>query len=136
MLNYRELRVWQKAVDLTVEVYRLTEFFPKNEIYGISAQARRSAISVAANIAEGHGRLHLGDYVHHLSIARGSIMELETYLLMSERLSFCKESELRTAFVMIGDTNRMLSGLLTKLTSKRRPNPEHRTPTTGPRLRS
>jgi four helix bundle protein len=116
MLNYRELRVWQKAVDLTVEVYRLTESFPKKEIYGISAQARRSAISVAANIAEGHGRLHLGDYIHHLSIARGSIMELETHLLMSERLSFCNETELRTAFAMIADIN---------------PKTESRTPNTG-----
>jgi hypothetical protein len=72
--SYRDLLVWQKAVDLVTDCYGLTKQLPKTEIYGLTAQIQRAAVSIPANIAEGHGREHLGDYLHHLSIANGSLM--------------------------------------------------------------
>jgi four helix bundle protein len=73
--SYRDLIVWQKAMDLVVESYRLSRLLPKSEVYGLGSQLQRAAVSVPANIAEGQGREHLGEYVHHLSIANGSLME-------------------------------------------------------------
>ena len=78
--SYRDLLVWQKEMDLVVESYRIAALLPKSETYGFAIQIQRSAVSVPANIAEGHGRDHLGDYLRHLSIANGSLMELETPL--------------------------------------------------------
>jgi len=73
--SYRDLKVWQKAMDLAVDCYRLSRRLPRSEMYGLSSQMQRSAASIPANIAEGHGREHLGDYLHHLSMANGSLME-------------------------------------------------------------
>ncbi len=78
--SYRDLIVWQKGMDLVVECYRLSKKLPASEQYGLSAQIQRSAASIPANIAEGHARRHTGDYVHHLSMAVGSLAELETHL--------------------------------------------------------
>ncbi|MDD4891723.1 MAG: four helix bundle protein, partial [Phycisphaerae bacterium] len=86
--SYRDLEVWQKGTDLVVEVYRLAKLFPSDEIFGLTSQIRRSSVSVPANTAEGHGRLHRGDYVRHLSIARGSLAETETHLLLALRLEY------------------------------------------------
>ena len=86
--SYRDLEVWQKAMALVVESYRFTNLFPKSETYGLSSQIQRAATSIPANIAEGHGRDHLGDYLHHLSVANGSLMELETHLEIASRLSY------------------------------------------------
>jgi hypothetical protein len=76
--SYRDLRVWGLAMDLVVESYRTNRSFPKEEIYALTAQFRRAAVSIPSNIAEGHGRKHTREYLHHLSIANGSLMELET----------------------------------------------------------
>ncbi len=81
--SYRDLKVWEKAMDLVVESYRLTQLFPRGETYGLTAQIQRAAVSIPANIAEGHGRDHLGNYLRHLSVANGSLMELETHLLIA-----------------------------------------------------
>jgi len=80
--SYRDLQVWQKAMALVVESYSVTRLLPKNESYGLIGQIQRAAVSIPANIAEGHGREHLGDYVRHLSFANGSLMELETHFLL------------------------------------------------------
>lgn len=77
--GFRELRVWQAGMELVEGVYGLTRAFPKHELYGLAGQLQRAAVSVPANIAEGHTRHHLGEYLHHLSIARGSLAEVETY---------------------------------------------------------
>lgn len=77
--SYRDLKVWNKAMDLVVEAYTLAKQLPKMETYGLVNQIQQSAVSVLANIAEGHGREHLGDYLRHLSIANGSLKELETH---------------------------------------------------------
>ena len=109
--SYRDLEVWQKAMDLVVESYRLTNLFPKSETYGLASQIQRAAASVPANIAEGHGREHLGDYLHHLSIANGSLLELETHILVSGRLSYAQQVQVDRILGMTGEVGRMLVGL-------------------------
>jgi len=113
--SYRDLAVWQSAMDLAVQAHRLSRRFPKTELYGLTAQLKRAALSVPANIAEGHGREHLGDYVRHLSIANGSLMELETELLMAQRLGYLAADEAKALFKQTGQVGRMLAGLTGKL---------------------
>jgi four helix bundle protein len=113
--SYRDLRVWEKAMDLVVECYKLAQALPKTETYGLISQIQRSAVSIPANIAEGHGRDHLGDYLHHLSVANGSLMELQTHLLICARLSFLSENQLRPALTLADELSRMLAGLTGKL---------------------
>lgn len=113
--SYRDLKVWDKAMDLVVESYKLTSQLPKSEIYGLSSQIQRAAVSVPANIAEGHGRDHLGDYLRHLSFANASLKELETHLLIANRLSYLESSELEKALGLTQEVGRMLSGLTRKL---------------------
>lgn len=113
--SYRDLKVWQSATDLVVQCYRLTKLLPKDEIFGLTAQIRRAAVSIPANVAEGHGREHLGDYLHHLSIANGSLMELESHLVVTQRLEYLKEREIAPVLALSGDVSRMLSGLIKAL---------------------
>ncbi len=80
--SYRDLLVWQRAMDLTVRCYEETKSFPKEEIYGLTSQMRRCCASVAANIADGYGRESSGAYVHHLKIAQGSLKEFETHIIL------------------------------------------------------
>ena len=115
--SYRDLKVWQKAMDLVVESYRLSRLLPKGEAYGLASQIQRAAVSIPANIAEGHGRDHLGDYLHHLSMANGSLMELETHLLIAERLSYLQMSQIEPVLKLAAEVGRMLSGLTKKLKS-------------------
>ena len=90
---YRGLRAWQVAMDLLVETYRMTECLPGEERWNYRAQLRSAARSVPANIAEGYGRVHRGDYVRHLSIARGSLMELETDVIALVRLKLLSREQ-------------------------------------------
>jgi four helix bundle protein len=110
--------VWQKAMDLAVRAYQLTENLPRQEEFGLKAQVRRAAASIAANIAEGHGRDHLGDYLHHLSMAKGSLAELETHILLSLRLGYLLESQVHEMLSSTDEVGRMLSGLSAKLRPK------------------
>jgi len=98
-----------------VESYRLAKEFPRSETYALSAQIQRAAVSIPANIAEGHGREHLGDYLHHLSIANGSLLELETHLLIANRLSYLQNSDLESILELTSEVGRMLAGLIRKL---------------------
>jgi four helix bundle protein len=109
--SYRDLRVWQTAMDLVVEVYHLARLLPPDERFEIAAQFRRAAVSVPANIAEGHSRLLRGEYLHHLSIARGSLKELETLLTISERLGYVAAAQLANATKLCDSTSRMLTRL-------------------------
>lgn len=113
--SYRDLMVWQKAMEVVVECYRLSEIFPKTETQGLASQLRRAAVSVPANIAEGQGREHLGDYLHHLSIANGSLMEVETHLLVTEKLSFLTTQQTGAILSATAEVSRMLSGLTRSL---------------------
>jgi four helix bundle protein len=86
--SYRDLEVWQKAMAMVVECYKITKQFPKDEIYGLTFQLRRAAVSIPANIAEGRERQHTREFVQHLSIAYGSLAELETHLQIAQRLNY------------------------------------------------
>ncbi len=113
--SFRDLRVWQRGMDLVVESYRIARLLPANEIYALTGQICRAAVSIPANIAEGYGRLHRGDYVHHLSIAKGSLTELETYLEVVRRLNYACGADLMTAVDLSDHVGRMLTLAIRKL---------------------
>jgi four helix bundle protein len=102
IISYRDLVVWQEAMNLAEATYRLTATFPREEVYGLTAQSRRSAASVPANVAEGYGRDSKGAYVQHLRIAQGSLKELETHLMLSQRCRACGWRGSRIAAYEIG----------------------------------
>jgi four helix bundle protein len=111
--SYRELLVWQKAKTLAVSVYRSTEQFPRAEIYGLTSQTRRAAVSVASNIAEGQGRLTSGEFRHFLGQARGSLLELDTQLDIALDLRYLDQNEQQTLareiYQVLGLLNRLVS---------------------------
>jgi four helix bundle protein len=109
--DYRDLRVWQVAMDLVVEGYRLAHLLPPHERFGLTPQIRRAAISVPANIAEGYGRLRRGEYLNHLSIARGSLLELQTLLAIAERLGYVAVADLGKSAELCDFVSRMLTRL-------------------------
>jgi len=117
--TYKELKVWQKAIDLVEQVYLLTKSYPNEEKFGLVSQMRRAAVSVPANIAEGYGRTHLGDYLRHLSISRGSLLELETHLTIAARLGFAAEEHVLVLGPRIQEIDRMLYGLIESLERKK-----------------
>jgi len=116
--SYRDLLVWQRAVDLVADCYGLTKQLPKSETYGLTGQIQRAAVSIPANIAEGHGREHIGDYLRHLSIANGSLMELETHILIAQRLSYFSTADVERLLGQCGELSRMLSRLTKKLRAR------------------
>ena len=91
--SYKDLVVWQKGIDLVEEVYRLTAQFPNHERYGLAGQIQRAAVSVPSNIAEGHERRHLNEYLQHLSIAQASLAEVETQLEIARRLKYIPQND-------------------------------------------
>ncbi len=116
--NYKELKVWQKAYQLCVEIYKITKNFPKEERYGLTSQIRRAAVSVPSNIAEGYGRKTTPEYIQALYIAYGSNCELETQLLLSGDLDYIKGENLKKLQNDIGEVERMLKGLIKSLKEK------------------
>lgn len=116
--SFRDLIVWQKAMDLVVTCHKLTKGFPASELYGLSAQIQRAAVSVPANIAEGHARRHTGDYVRHLSYAAGSLAELETHLEAAMRLQMLSKKDLEVTLIQTAEIGRMLFTLIRKLRAK------------------
>lgn len=113
--SYRDLIAWQKAMDLAAAVYRVTEAFPAREQFGLSNQMRRASVSIPSNIAEGQGRGTTKDYVHFLHIARGSLQELETQLLLAQRLNFASEPEVHNLLSLCDEVSRLVSGLMNSL---------------------
>jgi len=113
--SHRDLKVWQKAMDLAVDVYEATKAFPKSETYGLTSQIRRAVVSVPANIAEGSARRTAKEYCHFLWIAKGSLMETETLLTLAVRLGYTKDGDLATAFGWIVEISKMLTALCAKL---------------------
>jgi four helix bundle protein len=116
--TYRDLLVWQKAKALAVGIYRATELFPKSELFGLTSQMRRAAVSVASNIAEGQGRGSKPDFAHFLCMARGSLLELETQLEIAVELGMGNAAELNRireeCYKTLGLLNRLLFTLETK----------------------
>ena len=116
--SYRDLKVWQAAMTLAEQVYSLSDDFPKTEIYGLTTQVRRAAVSVAANIAEGHGRETSGAFVQFLRIAQGSLKETETHIILSERLGFAQSEKASGALELCDELGRMMRGLIRALQEK------------------
>jgi four helix bundle protein len=109
--SYRDLEVWQKAMDLVMECYEMTKAFPKAEIFGLSSQLQRAAVSVLANIAEGHARQHTKEFLQGLSIAYASLAEVETHILIAERLKYVNSSQSMKLMDKTAELGRMLNGL-------------------------
>ena len=111
MGDFRRLKVWQLSTRLVVELYRVTSRFPKQEMFGLTAQCRRAAVSVVSNIAEGSGRGTPAEFRRYMVIARGSLHEVAAQLLLTRELGFLPESELRTLERQIDEVSRMLLAL-------------------------
>ena len=118
--SYRQLIVWQKAMDFVAEVYRVTRTFPKEEMYGVTSQLRRAAVSIPSNIAEGQGRQTTGEFRQFLGHARGSLLETETQILLSERLEYLDQKTTETLIGQAAELGRILNGLMNSLEKSRR----------------
>jgi len=117
--SYRDLVVWQKAMRLVAEIYRFTQGFPQAELYGLVSQLRRAAVSVPSNIAEGQARLSTGEFKQFLGHARGSLMEVETQILVAEELGYLKSDQIDALLNRAGEVGRLLNGLLRSLPNRR-----------------
>lgn len=107
MHNLKELKIWSKAIDLTVEVYKATQDFPKEETYGLTSQIRRCAVSIPSNIAEGAGRNSNNEFVHFLGISNGSSFELQTQLVVSNKLGLLSEENLNHLLQPLDEIQKM-----------------------------
>ena len=116
--SYKDLIVWQKGIRLVSEIYRLTEKFPKSEMFGLMSQIRRAAVSIPANLAEGYARKHRAEYAQFVKIAFGSGAELETHLLIAQNIGFLKKEEATEAEALLNEVMRMLNKLSSSLLAK------------------
>ncbi len=113
--SYRDLIAWQRAFDVGMTVYSLTQSMPKEELYGLTSQLRRNAVSIASNIAQGYGRGSHGDYIRFLKIARGSLYELDTQLLFTVKLGLQQEKAYANVKEKLDECERVLAGLIRSL---------------------
>ena len=118
MNNLKELKIWQKAIDLSVEVYKITSHFPSDERFGLTSQARRAAVSISSNIAEGAGRTSTKEFNYFLGIANGSSFELQTQLVIASRLSFIGIEDLNSLLSQIDELQKMNYGFQKMLLKK------------------
>jgi four helix bundle protein len=116
--KYDDLIVWRKAMELIRDIYQATGLFPKEECYGLTVQMRRAAVSVASNIAEGQGRQSTNEFLHHLSFAYGSLIELETQIRVSKMLGFAKPAAVAPLLARTSEIGRLLNGLRRALKCK------------------
>jgi four helix bundle protein len=117
--SHRDLKVWQKGMDLVVAVYAWAKQLPVEERYGLIQQVTRACVAIPANFAEGHSRGTRKDYAHFVSIARGSLMETETYVMIAERLGFVRSEPTRDLLERMTELGRMLTSLRQRLTEPR-----------------
>jgi len=113
--SYNDLITWQKGIELVKEVYKATQSFPKEEIYGLTSQIRRSAVSIPSNIAEGHARNTTGEFIQFLGIAKGSLAELDTQIIIAAELGFISEQQKNLLREKITEINRLTNGLIKSL---------------------
>lgn len=125
--SFRDLRVWQESMRIVEQLYKLTSKFPKEERYGLSIQLRRSAVSIPSNIAEGKMRGHVKEYVHFLSIAQGSLAEVETQIEIARALNYVEDHQFNTISVSISKLARQLQSLRSALLKPRTQHPEPKT---------
>ena len=116
--SFRDLEVWKVAMDLAAECYKVTKTFPKDELFGMTSQIRRAAASIPANIAEGQGRDHTKEFLNFLSIARGSHMEVQTHLLLAQRVGLLNEADLQSLLTLCERISQMISRLRQALEKK------------------
>lgn len=116
--SYHDLIVWQKAVDFVVAAYRLTGQFPRAELYGLAAQLQRAVVSIPSNVAEGAGRGHTREFIRHLGIARGSLFEAETQIVIAQRLGYVSEKDTQSLLNSVAEIGKMLHGLIASLERK------------------
>jgi four helix bundle protein len=116
--HYRQLIAWQKAMELVRQVYRAAEYFPREEIFGLRSQIQRAAVSVPSNIAEGQGRESTKEFLRHLSIAYGSLMEVKTQILIALDLKYLDDSTAGSLLELSAETGRIINGLIRSLKSK------------------
>ncbi|NOY42895.1 MAG: four helix bundle protein [Planctomycetes bacterium] len=116
--SYRDLVVWQEGMSIVVEVYKATGAYPKHELYGLVSQMRRCSVSVPSNIAEGHARTSTLDYLRHLSIAMGSLAELETQLILSGELGYIGEDKLHKTLAQTDTLGKRMRSLTRSLRAK------------------
>ncbi len=116
--SYHDLIVWQKAIDFVVDTYRLTGQFPRAELYGLMSQLQRAVVSIPSNIAEGAGRGHTREFIHHTCISRGSLFEAETQIVIAQRLGYASEADIKPLLGMIAEIGKMLNGLIASLERK------------------
>lgn len=109
--SYRDLNVWQRAMDLSEQVYKATKQFPKEEVFGLISQIRRASVSVPSNIAEGHARNSTKSFLHFLNIARGSLAETETQIILAQRFKYISPENAAKILEHADEVSRMLSGL-------------------------
>jgi four helix bundle protein len=113
--SYRDLLVWQKAMELVVETYRFSSSFPKEELYGLTSQLRRASVSVPSNIAEGYGRASRKEYLQFLYVAQGSLKEMETQAILAEMLGFASKSSTELLLEKGAVAGKLLGGLIRAL---------------------
>ncbi len=113
--SYRDLIAWKKAMDLVTEIYRLSQSFPKEELFGLTSQIRRAAVSIPSNIAEGQGKLSRKEFRYFLGNARRSLSELETQIMIARNLEFIGEMEIKNILEQSGELGKIINGLLTSL---------------------
>jgi four helix bundle protein len=118
MKCYRDLQAWSLAIELVSEVYRICRSFPSSEKFGLSSQMQRAAVSVPANIAEGHARDSTKEFLHHLSIALGSLAEVETHAFVAEKLGYVRDMDLREILLRTDRIGKMIRGLQKSLRAK------------------
>ena len=116
--SYKDLEVWKRSMDLVVDVYALTKKFPKDELYTLTSQIRIAAISIPSNIAEGRSKRSTRDFMRFVNISYGSMAELETQMMLGERLGYLASTEVAPLFEEISNIGRMLNGLLAGLEKK------------------
>jgi four helix bundle protein len=117
--SYKDLRVWQMGVEVVQGCYELTKRFPKDELFGMTSQIRRASVSVPANIAEGYGRDNRGEYVQFLRIAQGSLKELETHLIVSEKVGLIAVGSTTSLQLKCDEIGKMLRALIRSLQSRK-----------------
>ncbi len=116
--SYKDLLVWQKGIEIVKEIYLLCKDLPKEEIYGLQSQLKRAAISIPSNIAEGYGRNYTQNYIQFLRIARGSLLELETQIIISKELDLIHENQFQTIINLITEENKMLNAFIKSISKK------------------
>lgn len=117
--SFRDLKVWQKSIQLTVAIYRVTQGFPREELYGLTSQIRRSSVSIPSNIAEGQGRLNTAEFRQFLGIARGSNCELQTQLEIARELGFSDPQQIESAENLSHEVGKMLFAIIGSLPDRR-----------------